>query len=425
MSSARPWRLLVANKFWYPKGGAETYLFELLEELPARGYTAIPFGMRHRLNAPRPHDDLFVDEVDYSRREGLLPDLRKAWRILHSVQAHRNIVALIERTRPDLAHLHNIYHQISPSILPALKDAGVPVVMTLHDLKLACPNYTMRTQGEICERCLPHRYHEAVRHRCVRGSRLASALCALEAYWHHHRGTYLRNVDAFVVPSDFYRRKMVQAGVAAEKVVWIPSFTHVERYDPAYLGSDYCLYLGRLSAEKGLLTLVEAMRGLDGGKLVVVGDGPLRTRLEETVRTSKLAHVDILGPRWGAELIELLRGARFTVIPSEWYENCPRSCIESFACGKPVIASRVGGLPEMVVDGETGLLFEPFSVDDLRNKLARLFAAEDLVVAMGRRARAKAEREYCVEAHLRKLLPVYEAVRDGDRPPAAGGGRRG
>lgn len=400
-------RLLLVNKFWYPKGGVETYLFELIQELPAHGYQAIPFAMKHPLNRDSRYTEFFVDQVDYNQRDSWYGNVKKAGRILHSAHASRRLTALLAEVRPDLAHLHNVYHQISPSILPVLKRHRIPMVMTLHDLKLACPNYKMRTHGEICERCVPGKFYNAVLHRCVKGSLLASALCAAELFLHKHTGVYAKNVDRFIVPSRFYLQKMVESGIPEEKLVWIPSFTHVERYTPAYGGLDYCVYLGRLSEEKGLITLLEAMRGLDQRRLLVVGDGPLRPTLESVIDAHRLKNVQLVGSKSGQDLIDLIAGARFSVIPSEWYENCPRSCIESFACGKPVIGANIGGIPEMVEDGQSGLLFRPFSAGDLREKIDYLFEHDELVVQMGKKARARAERDYSAKAHLARLLNVY------------------
>jgi glycosyltransferase involved in cell wall biosynthesis len=212
------------------------------------------------------------------------------------------------------------------------------------------------------------------------------------------------------VPSRFYKQKISEAGIPASKIVWIPSFTHVDRYEPSYGGDDYFVYVGRVSEEKGILTLLEAMRGVKKGRLLVVGEGPQRETLEKVVAAERLDNVELVGPKWGQELIDVMRGARFSIIPSEWYENCPRSCIESFACGTPVIGANIGGIPEMVEDGETGLLFEPFSATALRAKIEQLFARKDECVRMGKAARAKAEREYSLESHLRRLLVVYEEV---------------
>ena len=412
-------RLLLGNKYWYLKGGTEKYLFHLVEELPSHGYDPVPFAMKHPLNLESAYARYFVDEVNYDEPGSLPEQFLKARRILYSAHASRKLQELIREVKPDIAHFHNVYHQLSPSVLQVLHRHEIPVVMTLHDLKLACPNYKMRTHGEICERCVPGKFHHAVLRRCVRDSLVASALCATEMFLHRATGLYEKNVDTFIVPSDFYRGKMIESGIRPEQLVTIPTFTTIERYEPSYGPSDYFVYVGRLSEEKGLLTLLRAMRGFDKGRLVVLGEGPLRGTLEDTVRESRMNNVEIAGARYGQELIDVVRGARFTVVPSEWFENSPLSCVESFANGTPVVGANIGGIPEIVEDGETGLLFEPFSKDDLRRKMELLCDRDDVVERLGRNARRKAERSYSARAHLEKLLPVYASALERRRARAS------
>jgi glycosyltransferase involved in cell wall biosynthesis len=263
----------------------------------------------------------------------------------------------------------------------------------------------MRTGGEICERCINGGYHHAVIHRCVGGSVTRSILCAVELAVHRWTRIYEQHVARFIVPSRFYRQKMIEAGLPADRLEWIPNFTQVERYTPSYDGGDYFVYFGRLSEEKGLSTLVDAVRTFTRATLLIVGDGPARPALERA--TARLTHIRLLGPKYGSELLDLVRGARFSVIPSEWYENCSMSCIESFACGTPVIAANIGGLPEMVEPYETGLLFAPSSAGDLREKIEYLFARPEEAARMGKAARAKAEREYGARRHLDRLVELY------------------
>lgn len=409
----REMRLLLGNKYWYRKGGAETYLFEIIEELEARGIDLVPFGMKHPDNLPSDFDRFFVDEVDYDRPARWHAKLRTAQRIVYSFHSKQKMEELVATVRPDLAHLHNIYHQISPSVLGVLARRGIPVVMTLHDLKLACPNYKMRTHGEICERCVGGRYYHAILHRCVRGSTLQSTLCAVESWVHRTFGLYERNVARFIVPSRFYLGKMIASGIPETKLTFLPNFTHVSRFQPSYEPSDYCVYFGRLSDEKGLLTLLRAMAALRRGRLVIAGDGPLHALLAERIASDKIENVELVGRKSGRELETLIRSARFSLIPSEWYENCPLSGIESFASGTPVVAAAIGGLPELVDDGENGLLFRPFSAEDLAEKMSRLFEDDATVAAMGRAAREKAEREYDASAHVERLLAIYDGVLDG------------
>jgi glycosyltransferase involved in cell wall biosynthesis len=418
INNGRAMRLLLGNKYWYPKGGAESYLFEVMDELRARGVELVPFGMKHPRNRASTFERFFVDEVDYDQPASWFQQLRTAQRIVYSFHAKRKMEALLREVQPDLAHIHNIYHQISPSVLIALSRRAIPVVMTLHDLKLACPNYKMRTHGELCERCVGGHYHNAVLRRCVGDSLLRSALCATESWVHRSFGLYQRNVERFIVPSRFYLEKMIQSGIPSSKLSVLPNFTHVDRFRPSYEPSDYAIYFGRLSAEKGLLSLLRAMSSLRRGRLLIAGEGPLRTQLEQTIAANELDNVELVGQKSGRELEEIVRAARFSVIPSEWYENCPLSGIESFASGTPVLAAAIGGLTEMVDDEENGLLFEAFEVEDLADKMGRLFDDDDLATRLGRGARSKAEREYGVRSHVDRLFQIYERARSRETEEA-------
>ena len=375
--------------------------------LQSHGHEVIPFAMRHELNPASAHDTFFVDRVNFDEQHSWRGDIRKALKILYSLEAKQKIEALLDLTHPDVAHVHNIYHQISPSILPVLKRRGLPVVMTVHDLKLLCPNYKMRTHGAICERCKPRRFYQAVLHRCVKDSIVASAVCAVEAYLHRFAGLYETNVDKFITPSRFYQRKLVEWGMSEKKIVFIPNFTRLDRFVPASGGEDYFVYFGRLAEEKGLLTLVEAMRRIRRGTLFIVGDGPLYSVIQDAISEYRLQNVHLTGFKRDAELADLIRKARFTVFPSEWYENCSMALIESYAWGKPALGANIGGISEMIDEGETGLLFEPFSVEDLAEKLDYLLAHDDVTAHMGKNARAKAEKEYGSERHYAALMRLY------------------
>ena len=217
-------------------------------------------------------------------------------------------------------------------------------------------------------------------------------------------------MERFIVPSRFYLEKLCESGIPREKLVWIPSFTRMECYEPRFGGDDYFVYLGRLSDEKGVMTLIEAVRGMRRGRLVVIGEGPERAALARgRQRLRDVPRGRDSDPKYGDDLRRLLRNARFSVIPSEWYENCPRSCIESFASGTPVIGADIGGIPEMVRHGETGLLFEPFSTDALRGYGSSSYSpTTGWRPGWGRAARARAEDEYSAPRHIERLLGVYE-----------------
>lgn len=409
-------RVLQVNKFLYPVGGSEAVLFRTADLLERHGHDVSFFGMRDSRNAVPGSPEAFVSNVELRNGGGLRESLRRgalatAGRFLYSREAAEKMEALIREAKPDVAHLHNIYHQLSPSILTPLRRHGVPVVLTLHDYKLICPNYTMHSGGAICERCKGHRYYQPVIQSCVKSSRLKSALCAIEACVHTATGAYSRGIDTYIAPSRFMADKVIEFGFDGRRVVQIPNFIDVEDYEPSYDEESYFAYVGRVETVKGVSTLVRAVSSSEvarGFELRIAGDGDARQALEQQCRDEAASNVRFLGRLDPADVGELVRKAMFLVLPSEWYENAPVSVLEAYAYGKPVVAARIGGLPELVVDGETGLLFEPGNAEDLRNKIEYLLSNPGLTKKMGKKARARAESTYGAAEHYRQLLATYE-----------------
>ena len=412
-------RVLQVNKFLHTVGGTETVLFQTADLLKARGHEVSYFAMQDGRNRPVEEAPYFVSNVEYGAH-GLrrvserlrLPFV--AGRFLHSREAAQKIEALIEERKPEIAHVHNIYHQISPSILAPLRRRGIPAVMTLHDYKMVCPNYMMFANGSVCERCKGHRYYEAFLQKCVKDSRLSSALCTTEAYAHRMTGAYAKNIAAYIAPSQFMREKMIEFGMDASRLVHLPNFLNLETYEPRYETGAYFVYAGRIERIKGISTLIEAIRdneGLHGVELRVAGDGALRESLEQETKKAGLSGVRFLGRLPPEELGPLVQGASCVVVPSEWYENAPMSILEAFAWGKPVIASRIGGIPELVTEGRTGLLFEPGNAADLARAMAQLLVKPGLAAELGRNARGYVEMKHGADRHYEGLMALYEAAR--------------
>lgn len=410
-------RVLQINKFHYVKGGAERYYLDISEALRHRGHQVNHLAMAHPSNLPATPGDRFVEEVDYRGGLGPVAKVRHGLRAIWNREAERAVLDLARAKKPTVAHLHNIYHQLSPSVIAALRTAGVPVVQTLHDYKLVCPAYLLMTEGRICERCKGGRYLEAVRHRCLLDSTGASLIGAAEAFLHEGLGTY-RKVDRFLCPSRFMLEKVAEFGVARESLVHLPYFVAIERYRPALDPASEplrCVYVGRLSREKGIATLIEAMGRLPQGrlKLRVLGEGPLRGELEARAETAAPGRVEFLGYRSGDALHQAIRDAAFAVVPSEWYENLPYAILEPFALGRPVVGAKIGGIPELVIDGETGRLHRSGDAASLADALLWMTGPEADLPRMGRTARTKIEREHGIEAHLDRLLAIYEEVSSG------------
>ncbi|MDM7917415.1 MAG: glycosyltransferase [Candidatus Eisenbacteria bacterium] len=334
--------VLLVNKYHYLKGGAEKYYLDLSELLAKRGDRIVHLAMRHDANLPARDGDRFVSEVDYRARMGAAARARHAVRSVYNSEAARPAREIARGARPDVAHLHNVYHQLSPSVIRALDDEGIPIVQTLHDYKLICPAYLLLTQqGEICERCRGGRYHEAFRRRCLLDSRAASAVGMIEAYLHRWLRTY-EKVRLFVCPSRFLLEKVAEFGVARERLVALPYFLQVDRYEPAPAASegDYYVYAGHLSREKGVATLLEAHARLPKpGRLPlrILGEGPLDAMLKARATELGASDVAFEGYRRPPELHRIVGAARFVVVPSEWYENYPYAILEAFALARPVL----------------------------------------------------------------------------------------
>ncbi len=406
-------RILMVNSYYYLRGGAERCVFELSDLLTANGHEVIPFAMQHPQNLPTAYAEYFTSQVDFPSLLGKGSTLQAKWRaverVIYSRETKTQIERLIEATQPDVAHIHGIAHEVSPSILPALQQAGIPVVQTLHDFKLLCPNTSFVSQNEICERCKGHHYFNVVRYRCKRDSFAASLLAGVEAYVHQFLQIYEKNVDTFITPSRFLEQKLREHGIN-NPIAHLPNFIDGNSYQPWYEPEPYLLYAGRLVDIKGVRTLLTAMRGLPTVPLYLAGTGELEAELRTIVAEQKLDNVTFLGHLEKQALTELMQRALCTIVPSEWYENYPMSILESFACGTPVIGSRIGGIPELVRDGESGLLFEPRNANDLRQKITELVDQRDLAIQMGKNARRQVEIENNPDAHYQAMIQLYQTL---------------
>lgn len=402
-------KILQVNKFFYPKGGSETHLRELIDGLRSQGHEVAEFSMKHPLNWDSDWKKHFVDTIDYET-PFLAEKIRYASKVIYSAEAGRKITAVLDRFRPDVVHLHLFQHQLSPSILPEIRKRGIPVVYTVHDLKPVCPNYKMLSHGTVCEKCLHGRYIHCLLNRCTKDSYPKSLLNTVEMYFHRWR-KYYDLIDVFLTPSDFHRRKLIEGGYPGEKIIHIPNFVNAGQFVPHYENAGYLVYFGRLSDEKGLKTLLDAMKGPGNtGQLYIIGTGPMRGELERRAAETGLRHVRFLGFKEKDELKALVSNAMFTVIPSECYENAPMSLLESFAMGKPAVVSNIGGVPEYVSPSEDGLICQPGNAADLREKILQMSRSQERLADMGRKARKKVETVYSASVQVRNIVKVYESL---------------
>ncbi|MFA5047778.1 MAG: glycosyltransferase family 4 protein [Patescibacteria group bacterium] len=352
-------KILQINKFLYPKGGAETYLFNLSQLLEQNGYQVLYFSQKNPQNIKSAQADYFLSDLNLGKFS--FSSFWRLGRIFWSFSASRQIKKLIRTERPDLIHLHNIYHQISPSILPAIKSFGLPIVMTVHDFKLVRPDYTLRADG---------------RQLCHKNSRLVSWLLSWEFYFHHLLKIYERNIDLFIVPSEFVKKQLLKSGFKSQKILIIPHFLdRTATVTSSTVAEKYILSFGRLDESKGLSDLIKAyaLSNLRDVKLKIAGAGPEQKNLEKLIDSLNLSSsVELLGHKNREELFRLVSQCLFTVFPSRVHETFGLGILESFKNHKPVIASRAGAFPELVKDGHNGLLFEVGDINQLRDKITEL-----------------------------------------------------
>lgn len=409
-------KILMINSFNYLRGGAERCFLDLSDLLRANGHEVIPFTMQHPNNLPSEYEDYFVSFMDFPTelaRPGVGPKLSVLERVMYSREAKRKVEQLVADTQPDLVHIHGFIHEMSTSILPALKAADLPVIQTLHDYKIVCPNTTFVSHDAICEQCKGHRYYNMTRNRCKRGSLSASVLATAEMYFHEWFRLYEPNVDLFISPSEFLAHKVAEHGLRT-RVVTIPNFINPDTFSPRYDKDDYFVYVGRLVKVKGVPTLFEAMRHLPPtARLKVAGSGEIEQELRDFAQRHELQNIEFLGHLGTAELTDVVQRAAFTVVPSEWYENYSMTVIESFACGTPVVGAAIGGIPEQVRDGWNGLLFPSGDAAALAKKIEFMLTHPDEARRMGENGRVQVDTVNSPQFHYDETLAVYTEVLGG------------
>jgi glycosyltransferase involved in cell wall biosynthesis len=413
-------RVLFLNNYFYLRGGSERVLFEEMRMLKEAGHEIAVYSRANRQNEASEYDRYFPSDIDTEKAKISLRTLRTVKELIYSTSAKEGIKKLVEQFKPDVAHAHNIYGRLSLSVLDGLKEKQVPTVLTLHDYKLLCPSYLMPNHGEICERCKGKKFRNAFYTKCHKNSYAASATYAFESWFDHRFGKY-DSVRTFISPSRFLREKAIDFGWDADRIEFLPNFIHTKEIPISNTPGTYLLYLGRLSPEKGITTLLKAFTILYPPQispkvdnmnisLMIVGNGPLRRELEGAFARND-GRIRFGGYLSGKLLQDAIASARAVVMPSDCYENAPLSLIEAFAYGKPVIGARIGGIPEMIDDGVNGLLFEPGNMEDLKDKLALAMNLSDVKIRkMGKAAREKVESEYSAELHYERLVALYQGA---------------
>lgn len=386
-------KILFIHDFYQRFGGEDAVAESEMQLLEEHGEEVIRYT-RHN------------DEIrDYGLRQKLTLPLE----VLHSRRTHRDLTDIVEKVRPDVAYVHNFFPLISPSVYTALHSLKVPCVQVVHDFRMMCTNGVFFTHGHVCERCKRGNYLHAVRNRCYRDSYLASAVASAAIGFHRLAGVFDK-VNGYVCLTEFSRQNLLEMGIPSERLFVKPNFIDSSQVRPSPGEGTYALFLGRLSREKGLWTLIQAFEKLPHLPLKIVGTGELENELRTYVREKNLRHIELVGFKTGQEKWDLLRGCRLVVIPSEWYETFCLVVLEAYAAGKAVLASRMGGLPYVVEEGKTGHLFEAKNVDDLADQACNMMQRNNELRQMGECGRHLVETRYSPQQNYRRIIEIFSGI---------------
>lgn len=402
-------RILLVNKFHYLRGGSEKYYFELAKLLKSHGHTVAFFSMKNENNIKTGDREYFVDEIDMNTGSKF-----EALNVIYSKKNKALMEKALEEFKPDIVHINNFQRQLSASIIDAVKEKNIPLIMTAHDLNSICPASIMLYNGEVCEDCITKGYTSCIKKKCIKNSMLKSVLGYIEKKYYDLHKIFCK-VDCIISPSEFNKNQLLKGKLKCNDITVIHNFVNeTEKTD--YTLGDGAFYFGRLSKEKGILNLIEAINNIPGARLIIAGDGPERENIQAYIKEHKLENrITLLGYLNQNDIRENIRKCRFVTVPSIWYENCPYSILETMEIGKPIIGSKIGGIPELIQDGINGFTYEHNDVTKLTNILMKLFGNDETVKQFSKNSKQIFIQNYSAEAYYNKLMTVYNKYINTDK----------
>ncbi len=415
-------KIILVNKYYYQRDGSTTSFFDMKRILEAHGHEVIPFSVAWPQTDETPYAKYFVSPTQF-RYAGTfravagkpLSALKGFFTMLYSFEAKRKFGVLLRDAQPDIVHIHNIYHQISPSILHAARKRNIPVVHTVHDYKLICPNYKLFTHGRIDESCKGGKFYRDAFNRSIQGSVLKGLVDCIEMYLHRWSGIYRNVISHWIAPSEFVKNKLTEFGMPAERIRVIPHSIDASAIEPSFESGEYVLYAGRLSEEKGVSTLIAAMKDVSA-PLLIAGSGPEEERLKrQAAECGVVDRVSFLGFKSHEEILSLMRNAALIVVPSEWYEVFGYTALEAAACGKAVLLADIGALPELF-PSKVAFFFRAGDAHDLSRTLNEALSDPEALRLHGMAARAHVQSVYAPENFYEKLMNIYEKVLSSATP---------
>lgn len=411
-------KILLVNYRYFISGGPEKYMFNIKKMLEENGHEVIPFSIKSSKNVETEYSKYFVEPIG-NRDAVYFNEVKKTpksiWQLItrsvYSKEVKKAIQKEIKDVKPDLVYIIHFVNKLSPSVITGAKQLGIPVVLRLSDYFLLCPRFDFMYQKQICEDCLTKGYMTCIQRRCVQNSKAASLIRVFSMKIHNLIKVY-NKVDVFITPSEFLKKKLIDNGFPAEKINCIPTFTASKSKVGEPQVGTYGLYFGRITEEKGVEIVVKAYEQMPDKQLKIMGDDTTEEgkKLKAYVKEKKLNNIEFLGFMSGTELEDVIKSSRFIMIPSIWYDNLPNTALESFQYSKPVIASNIGSLPELVIDGENGYLFKPGDPEDLANKI-RMLDDDEKIIKMGVKSRRRLEDKFAPQTHYNALMKVFNSVR--------------
>lgn len=398
-------KILLVNKFHYLKGGSEKYYFDLAKLLKRHGHEVAFFSMKDEKNIKTDCKEYFVENSDMNSK-----NVFKALDVIYSKKNKKAMEEALDDFKPDIVHLNNFQRQLSASIIKPIKKRHIPIVFTAHDLQAICPAIVMLdSEKNICDKCMNGKYINCVKKKCVKNSSLKSLLGAIEGKYYRWNKIYSKKIDKIIAPSEYFKEMFIKDGIDSDRVEVLHNSIDVKNYDVDIDDKGYAFYYGRLSKEKGIYNLLKAMLSIKDRRLFVAGDGPEKGNIEQFINENNMNdRVELLGFLDSKKIKEYVRKARVVIVPSICRENCPYSVLETLAMGRPIIGSNLGGIPELVKDGEYGYVYN--NIEELTEKMKKLLDEKDLSEKMGKNAKNSAIERFSRDTYYNKILKLYKEL---------------
>lgn len=408
-------KILLVTNHLYPTGGDWTYVSSVAKLYRSYGHEVYLFGKKDNRNLDQTYESFYVEGItEYDKRNKLVYAFNILKKNIYSFESYSKMGKFLDSFPIDIVQLNNINIGLTPSIVNAIKERNIPIVWRILDYKIICPTIYLRCGTEICESCKGGRYFNCIKKRCKNNSYFDSMIVALETWFYSHRNEY-NKVDMFSFQNDFMRRKFIEWGFDENKTISINNPYDVSTVKPNESIGKFVLYFGRLDKPKGVMTLLETAKINRDIKYVIVGKGDEENKIVEEIKNNNLNNVVFRGPVWGDEMEAIIEDSKFVVVPSEWHEPSPYVVLQSFAHAKPVVGSNIGGLPEMITDGEDGFLFTAGDYKELANKIRDLYFDDLLVISMGKNARRKVETKFSPKCYYDATIELLDKLIDNKK----------